>query len=444
MSQLDFLSGEPEEGSAEENSSGHKPLAERLRPSAIADILGQDHLLGADGPITKMLAGGQLTSLLLWGPPGTGKTTLARLLARAAGLRFMQISAVFSGVADLKKAFEEARKFAGAGQRSVLFVDEIHRFNRAQQDGFLPVVEDGTITLIGATTENPSFELNAALLSRMQVYVLRRLNDAALEALLCRAEDITGEAIPVTPAARNVLKVMADGDGRFLLNCVETIWNQRPKTPLDEAGLASALQRRVPVYDKSGDGHYNIISALHKSMRGSDVDAALYYCARMLTAGEDPLYILRRVVRFASEDIGMADPQALVQSLAAKDAYDFLGAPEGELALVQAVIYCATAPKSNAAYKAEKAAKRAAKDTGSLSPPAHILNAPTKLMKDIGHGKGYEYDHDAQDGFSGQNYFPDDLPRQEFYAPSAKGYEPQIAKRLAHWGDLRARRQESE
>lgn len=443
MSQLDLLPGGPDKAGKGEDAP-HKPLAERLRPDAIADILGQDHLLGADGPITNMLAGGQLTSLLLWGPPGTGKTTLARLLARAAGLRFMQISAVFSGVADLKKAFEEARKFSAAGQRSVLFVDEIHRFNRAQQDGFLPVVEDGTITLIGATTENPSFELNAALLSRMQVYVLRRLDEAALEALLTRAEAMAGEEMPVTAAARDFLKVMADGDGRFLLNCAETIWNQQPSAPLDEAGLAAALQRRVPVYDKNRDGHYNLISALHKSMRGSDVDAALYYCARMLVAGEDPLYILRRVVRFASEDIGMADPQALLQSLAAKDAYDFLGAPEGELALAQAVIYCATAPKSNAAYKAEKAAKKAAKDTGSLSPPAHILNAPTKLMKDIGYGAGYEYDHNAQDGFSGQNYFPEELPRQRFYEPSAKGYEPQIAKRLAHWDALRTQKQQGE
>jgi putative ATPase len=443
VSQLDLLP-EPsggKGGASAKASSAHQPLAEELRPDAIEDILGQDHLLGEGAPIATMLAGEQLTSLLLWGPPGTGKTTLARLLARAAGLRFMQVSAVFSGVADLKKAFEEARAFAGAGQRTALFVDEIHRFNRAQQDGFLPVVEDGTITLIGATTENPSFELNAALLSRMQVYVLRRLDDAALDALLDRAEKLRGKAIPVTENARAHLKTICDGDGRFLLNCVESLWHQNPQAPLDEKALAGALQRRVPVYDKDRDGHYNLISALHKSMRGSDVDAALYYTARMLTAGEDPLYILRRVVRFASEDIGMADPQALVQALAAKDAYSFLGAPEGELALVQAVIYCATAPKSNAAYKAEKAAKRAAKQTGSLPPPAHILNAPTQLMKDIGYGDGYQYDHDAEDGFSGQNYFPDEMPRSVFYAPSQKGYEPQIAKRLSHWQALREAKQ---
>lgn len=434
MSQLDLRGGAANSATPK---AAHQPLAEQLRPNAIGDILGQDHLLGGDAPITKMLEGGQLTSLLLWGPPGTGKTTLARLLAKAAGLRFMQISAVFSGVADLKKAFEEARTFAAAGHRTALFVDEIHRFNRAQQDGFLPVVEDGTVTLIGATTENPSFELNAALLSRMQVYVLRRLDDAALEALLVRAEEMIGSDIPVAPEAREHLKTMSDGDGRFLLNCVEALWNQNIASPLDAAGLGAVLQKRVPIYDKNKDGHYNLISALHKSMRGSDVDAALYYAARMLTAGEDPLYILRRVVRFASEDIGMADPQALVQSLAAKDAYDFLGAPEGELALAQAVIYCATAPKSNAAYKAEKAAKRAAKETGSLSPPAHILNAPTQLMKDIGNGDGYEYDHDAPDGFSGQNYFPSEMTRQQFYQPKQKGFEAQISKRLAHWGGLR-------
>jgi len=443
MSQLDLLGGVPEQSSEPARSSAHQPLAEQLRPTAIEDVLGQDHLIGPEGPLTKMLAGGQLSSLLLWGPPGTGKTTLARLIARAAGLHFMQISAVFSGVADLKKAFAEARAFSGAGKRTALFVDEIHRFNRAQQDGFLPVVEDGTVTLIGATTENPSFELNAALLSRMQVYVLRRLDDTALEALLQRAERARGGALPVTPEARAHLRDMADGDGRFLLNCAEALCHQAPEHPLDQQQLGLALQKRVPVYDKSQDGHYNLISALHKSMRGSDVDAALYYTARMLVAGEDPLYILRRLVRFASEDIGMADPQALVQSLAAKDAFMFLGSPEGELALVQAVIYCATAPKSNAAYKAEKAAKRAAKETGSLSPPAHILNAPTQLMKDIGYGDGYQYDHHVEDGFSGQNYFPDDMARQDYYAPSAKGQEVHIQKRLAHWATLREAKQKS-
>lgn len=439
MSQLDLLGGAA--APREPSGQAHQPLAERLRPADLSDVLGQDHLVGPDGAIAKMLSTGSLSSLLLWGPPGTGKTTMARLLASEAGLRFEQISAVFSGVADLKKVFEAARKFAAAGQRTALFVDEIHRFNRAQQDGFLPVVEDGTITLIGATTENPSFELNAALLSRMQVFVLRRLDDTALEQLLARAETLFGADMPLSPSARSHLKAMADGDGRFLLNCVESLVSQGHSAALDEAGLASALQARLPVYDKNRDGHYNLISALHKSLRGSDVDAALYYTARMLTAGEDPLYVLRRVVRFASEDIGMADPQALVQALAAKDAYDFLGSPEGELAIVQAVIYCATAPKSNAAYAAEKASKAAAKKTGSLMPPMHILNKPTKLMEDLGYGDGYRYDHDAEDGFSGQNYFPDEMPRAQFYAPKETGFERDIQKRLDYWAKLRSARQ---
>lgn len=443
MSQLDLL-GESHVSPRQTSSAQNQPLAEQLRPAALSEVLGQDHLLGPDGALAKLVSSGSLSSLLLWGPPGTGKTTIARLLAAEVGLRFEQISAVFSGVADLKKAFEAARKFAAAGERTVLFVDEIHRFNRAQQDGFLPVVEDGTVTLIGATTENPSFELNAALLSRMQVFVLHRLGDDALEALLVRAEAKSGQALPLANDARAHLKAMADGDGRFLLNCAQSLFAQKHAAPLDAAGLASALRARVPVYDKNRDGHYNLISALHKSLRGSDVDAALYYTARMLTAGEDPLYILRRVARFASEDIGLADPQALVQALAAKDAYDFLGSPEGELAVVQAVIYCATAPKSNAAYVAEKAAKSAAKKTGSLMPPMHILNKPTKLMEDLGYGKGYAYDHDAEDGFSGQNYFPDEMARAQFYAPKETGFERDIQKRLDYWEKLRQARRAQE
>lgn len=412
------------------------PLAERLRPRALDEVIGQEHLTGPEGAIGRMVAAGKLSSMILWGPPGTGKTSIARLLADAVGLRFVALSAVFSGVADLKKAFAEARKMAGAGQRTLLFVDEIHRFNRAQQDGFLPYVEDGTITLVGATTENPSFELNAALLSRAQVLILHRLDEVALGQLLARAEDLEAP-LPLTDAAREALVASADGDGRFLLNQAETLFDLKLEESLDPVGLAKLLQRRVAVYDKDREGHYNLISALHKSLRGSDPQAALYYLARMLVAGEEPLYVLRRLVRFASEDIGLADPQALVQCLAAKDAYDFLGSPEGELAIVQACIYLATAPKSNAAYKAQKAAFASARDTGSLMPPAHILNAPTKLMKEIGYGKGYAYDHDSDDGFSGADYWPEGMTPQQFYKPSPRGLEAKIAERLKVWEERR-------
>lgn len=413
------------------------PLAERLRPRTLGEVVGQGHLTGPEGAIGRMVAAGRLSSMILWGPPGTGKTTIARLLADAVGLRFTAISAVFSGVADLKKAFAEARDHARAGKRTLLFVDEIHRFNRAQQDGFLPYVEDGTVTLVGATTENPSFELNAALLSRAQVLILHRLDATALAELIDRAEAIEGRPLPVTPDARAALIAAADGDGRFLLNQAETLWSVDLHEPLDPAALGAFLQRRVAVYDKDREGHYNLISALHKSLRGSDPQAALYYLARMLTAGEEPLYVLRRLTRFASEDIGLADPQALVQCLAAKDAYDFLGSPEGELAIAQACLYLATAPKSNAAYKAQKAAWESARETGSLMPPAHILNAPTKLMKDIGYGKGYAYDHDTDTGFSGSDYWPEGMVRQDFYQPTGRGHEKRIAERLAYWEELR-------
>jgi putative ATPase len=418
-----------------------RPLADRLRPKTLGEVVGQDHLIGAEGPIGRMVAQGRAHSIILWGPPGTGKTTIARLLSTQFKLHFEQLSAVFSGVADLKKTFEVARQRRRVGQGTLLFIDEIHRFNRSQQDSFLPVVEDGTVVLVGATTENPSFELNGALLSRTQVLVLRRLDDAALETLLERAEAHYGEKFKLTEDARASLRAMADGDGRYLLNLAEEVAALKIVKPLDSAGLVTAIQRRAPLYDKSREEHYNIISALHKSIRGSDPDAALYWLARMLAGGEQPLYIARRLVRASIEDIGLADPQAVVQAIAAKDVYDFLGSPEGEIALVQCVLYLASAPKSNAVYKALGAAKRAAQEHGSLMPPAHILNAPTKLMKNLGYGKGYEYDHEAEEGFSGQNYFPDDMERQRFYSPKDTGFEREIAKRLDYWAKLRTKKQ---
>jgi putative ATPase len=421
-----------------ESADGPRPLADRLRPKTIDEVVGQDHLLGTDGALGRMVALGKITSLILWGPPGTGKTTIARLLANHAELAFEQISAIFSGVADLKKVFEAAKVRRMSGRGTLLFVDEIHRFNRSQQDGFLPYVEDGTITLIGATTENPSFEINSALLSRMQVLVLNRHDDAALDELLGRAEKEMDAPLPLDDNACTSLKAMADGDGRFLLNCVETVYDLAGEEKLTSSDLAKLLQKRAPSYDKDRDGHYNLISAFHKSLRGSDVDGALYWMARMLTAGEDPMYVIRRMVRFASEDIGMADPEAIHQALAAKNAYEFLGSPEGEGQIAQAVVYLATAPKSNAAYLAEKAAKTAAKKTGSLMPPAHILNAPTDLMKDMGYGKGYSYDHDTEAGISGQDFFPEDMDRQEFYRPVARGFERDIQKRLAYFDRVRA------
>jgi len=428
---------------APEASAANAPLADRLRPASLGDIVGQEHLTGPDGAIGRMVAAGRLASMILWGPPGTGKTSIARLLADAVGLRFVAISAVFSGVADLKKIFAEARQMAKAGQQTLLFVDEVHRFNRSQQDGFLPYVEDGTVTLVGATTENPSFELNAALLSRCQVLILRRLDHDALDELVRRAEALENRPLPVTAEAREALIASADGDGRFLLNQAETLFSIELAAPLGPAELSELLHRRVPVYDKDREGHYNLISALHKSLRGSDPQAALYYLARMLVAGEEPLYVIRRLVRFASEDVGLADPQALIQCLAAKDAYDFLGSPEGELAIVQACLYLATAPKSNAAYIAQKRAWGSAKDTGSLTPPPHILNAPTKLMKQIGYGKGYAYDHDAEEAFSGQDYWPEEMDAQTFYEPADRGFEARVKERLDYWAARRKELQQS-
>ncbi len=417
-----------------------RPLADRLRPRFLSEVVGQEHLLAPEGPIGRMVAAKAPHSIILWGPPGTGKTTIARLLSGAFQLHFEQLSAVFSGVADLKKAFDAARSRRKTGQGTLLFVDEIHRFNRSQQDSFLPVMEDGTVVLVGATTENPSFELNGALLSRARVLVLRRLDDAALEKLLQRAESYYGEPLKLTPDARESLRAMADGDGRYLLNLVEEVAGLEIARPLDPAGLMAAVQRRMPLYDKSREEHYNIISALHKSIRGSDPDAALYWLARMLAGGEQPLYIARRLVRAAVEDIGLADPEAVHQALAAKDVFDFLGSPEGELALAQCALYLASAPKSNAVYVALGQAKAAAAEHGSLMPPAHILNAPTRLMKELGYGAGYHYDHEAEEGFSGQNYFPDGMARGQYYRPKEVGFEREIAKRLEYWSKLRAKR----
>ncbi len=414
-----------------------RPLADRLRPQSLQDVVGQDHLLGPGGPIGLMTAAHRLSSMILWGPPGVGKTTLARLLADTAGYQFQQLSAVFSGVADLKKAFETARGRRSAGQSTLLFVDEIHRFNRAQQDGFLPYVEEGVVTLVGATTENPSFELNGSLLSRCQVYVLRRLDDGALQTLLARAEAHEGRVLPVTPAAREALLAMADGDGRYVLTLAETLFAMPAGEPLDPGALAGVLQRRRPAYDKDREEHYNLISALHKSIRGSDPDAALYWLARMLEGGEEPLFIARRLVRAAMEDVGEADPLSLLIAVAAKEAYDFLGSPEGEIGLAQTVVHLAAAPKSNAVYKALDAARKAARETGSLMPPAHIRNAPTALMRSLGYGEGYAYDPDMPDGFSGQDYFPEGMGRRAFYTPRGEGAEAKIKARLERWAELR-------
>jgi len=417
------------------------PLAEKLRPANLGEVVGQDHLLGEGGNLRQMLEKGWLPSLIFWGPPGTGKTTIARLLAEETGLHFEQISAVFSGVADLKKAFEAAKIRKSQGIQTLLFVDEIHRFNRSQQDGFLPFVENGTVTLVGATTENPSFELNGALLSRCQVLVLERHDAVSLRQILSRAEEVEGKQVPLKNEAVDRLLDLADGDGRFFLNMVETVYHSADHN-LSSEELIKLVSKRAPAYDKDKEGHYNLISALHKSLRGSDVDAALYWFSRMMDGGEDPLYIARRLVRFAVEDIGMADPNALIQANAAKDAYQFLGSPEGDLAIAQSVVYLATAPKSNAAYAAFKMATRSAKKNGSHMPPKHILNAPTNLMKDLGYGKGYAYDHDAADGFSGQNYFPDEMPREVYYQPVERGFERDIQRRLEYWANLRAKRAE--
>ncbi len=421
-----------------------RPLADKLRPTTLADVVGQPQIVGPEGTLTRMLRSGRLSSMILWGPPGCGKTTVARLIADETELDFEQLSAIFSGVQDLRKAFDRAKARRAQGRGTLLFVDEIHRFNRAQQDSFLPHMEDGTITLIGATTENPSFELNAAVLSRAVVLTFQRHDDDALETLLGRAEAIEGRKLPLDDEARNAIKAMADGDGRTIINLAEEVFaaTDEGAAALTRDQLTKLVQRRAPLYDKGRDGHYNLISALHKAVRGSDPDGALYWLCRMLDGGEDRLFIARRLVRMAVEDIGLADPQAVVQALAAKDTFDFLGSPEGELALAQATIYLATAPKSNGAYVAYKAAMRLAKSHGSLSPPKHILNAPTKLMEDEGYGEGYAYDHDAPDGFSGQNYFPDEIgsPRPTFYDPPERGFERELRKRLSYWDGLRKKR----
>jgi putative ATPase len=424
--------------------SAPRPLADRLRPGALAEVIGQDHLLGEQGMLSRMVKAGRLSSVIFWGPPGTGKTTVARLLAEVTDLHFEQLSAIHSGVQDLRKVFDAAKARREEGRGTLLFVDEIHRFNRSQQDAFLPHMEDGTIVLVGATTENPSFELNSALLSRASVLTFKRLDDEAVETLLARAEAHTGRKLPLTPDAREALITMADGDGRGAINLAEDVFlaeGAGARVPLDREALIALVQRRAPIYDKSQDGHYNLISALHKSVRGSDPDAALYWLARMLAGGEDPLYIARRLVRMAVEDIGLADPNALLQAIAAKDTYDFLGSPEGELALAQTAIYLALAPKSNAAYVAFGGARRAAEEGGSLLPPKHILNAPTRLMKQEGYGRGYAYDHDADEAFSGQNYFPEGMARQGFYAPTAYGFEAELKARLDRFAALRKKRQ---
>lgn len=423
---------------------GDRPLADRLRPETIDDIVGQEHLLGPDGPIRKMLETKRISSFILWGPPGCGKTTIARLMANGTDMHFVALSAVFSGIADLRKAFDEAAKRRLYGERTLLFVDEIHRFNRAQQDGFLPYVENGTVTLVGATTENPSFELNSALLSRCKVFIMKPLDSAALQQIIERAEKIVGRKLPIDDDAMSMVRDLADGDGRYLINLIESIYDLAPPDGvMNWTEVEKIVQHRAPVYDKDGEGHYNLISALHKSLRGSDTDAALYWAARMIEGGEDPLYLLRRLTRFAMEDVSLADPQALPMAVAAWDAYERLGSPEGDIAIAELIIYLGTAPKSNSAEVAWDKARAAAKQFSSLNPPAHILNAPTKFMKEIGYGKGYVYDHDTPEGFSGQDYFPETMPRQRFYNPPERGFEREILRRLQYWERLRAEKKKS-